>query len=53
MQIGNHEIIQILENQSYETNVRKTVHKELGLSKKLFSSVQSTDVKCSEENASL
>ena len=54
MQIGNHEIIQILENQSlYETNVRKTVHKELGLSKELLSSVQSTDVKCSEENASL
>jgi ankyrin repeat protein len=54
MQIGNHEIIQILENQSlYETNARKTVHKELGLSKELLSSVQSTDVKCSEENASL
>ncbi|CAB3977430.1 Hypothetical predicted protein [Paramuricea clavata] len=54
MQIGNHEIIQILENQSlYETNAMKTVREELGLSKELSSSVQSTDVKCSEENASL
>ncbi|CAB4016706.1 Hypothetical predicted protein [Paramuricea clavata] len=54
MQIGNHEIIQILENQSlYETNARKTVREALGLSKELSSLVQSTDVKCSEENASL